>query len=701
MTKEAVATIEQIREPQKTTEALGGRAIATTVDELDSLFSQPGIDSVDRNTPEATAAQAKHDRRVAAEVAWLYERVYHDKKSAFDIAPTDTSTDRAPRHLETLDDNEEAVAPERRLGRLALDSLKKIDTYAALATPWIIDKFGGKSRDEHTAHQQYLDEKYATSEDDTWYKRGWNTAMRNRQRIRDRMLPYGVVGYIGAIAVSRAIPGALDMWDDWTGPRSVHADHDTLAVVHRYDTKMVVAGGAGQGHDAPDAEIQRKGLDNSIYIEEVRYSAEIGPVVGQDRMDQSAAGGTRDMYQKSIDDVRAGRDVHLVGYSEGSLVAIDTANAIAAENGGRLPDNVKLTLIGSPYTENGIFNSSFGRAADPMLDRMGIPTNRTLPPGTEVVYYDSDPYANGANMNASTLLKSFLEIQAGSHDIPGEGYIHEFTDASGVVHKVYTRDEAIVRLMQANGIHVQDTASANAAIRSFFPIGTNGEPLPADFRGGLAHTATALDHQIDPSGNTHVVRRIIEQMPEEFKVLGQSGFDSVNNISDAAARMANGEMDPMTGMGIINNEVNHLIGSIQAAIPNPEAGHTPVRDWGANAAGAVVKDYSGQDYTPQIRHGMDTTIAFAENTAQNFVQQQQSGAVPAPIEQLAPLVNNFVQDVVQPIIGSVAQAPAPTPPAAPQVGPAVEQIAPVVIPQVQDAINQGLNVLNGVLGDRR
>lgn len=404
---------------------------------------------------------------------------------------------------------------------------------------------------------------------------------------------------------------------------------DIGPVEHEFTSTMIVAGGFGQGPAelAPIGELRDKGFENGVNVEGVgvNYPGQMGLGAGEMSMDESAIIGEADMYAKYERSKSTGELVHLAGYSEGSLVATRTANRIAAENGGVLPDNVRVTLIGSPYQQYGIGNNVFGQALNPILDHMGIPLHERPPAGTEVVYMDTDPYANAANMNPTTLLKNLLTLPMGTHAIPDQVNMqsYTFTDNEGIIHTVYSGNEMLFQALELQGLHIADTASANAAINAFFPIGKNGEPLPADVRAGLAYSATAMDNQIAEAmglapGSVRVVQDIVANMPPEFKDLGQAGFDAVNNITTLGAEIAAGKIDPLTGFTKIMGEFQNFTTKLGVAIPNPEQGHTPVNDWGFNSARDITNNATGQNFSAEFNAAREESAEHLKKLAEEW-----------------------------------------------------------------------------------
>jgi hypothetical protein len=438
-----------------------------------------------------------------------------------------------------------------------------------------------------------------------------------------------------------------------------------------------------------------------VEIKGVHYSSNIGPVVGTEKMVDSAAGGTQDMYNQVIGDVHAGKNVELVGYSEGTLVALDTANRIAAGNGGTLPSNVKLTLVATPYAQGGIFDNPLtGGLVGSVLNEMGIPTDRKLPPGTVVKYYDSDIYANGGNMNPATLIKNTLGLAVGNHDIPDENDPHySFTDSDGVIHVVYSRNDQFLTVLEKSGIKIMDTENANKAIAAFFPIGKdeNGEFLKADVRAGMNYMAIAMDHQIDPSGNLHLVQDFMNSLPEEYKELGQRGMDGFNNIAEMAGKIQSGEVDPFTGFMSIMDSINSIMGGLQG-VNNIQGGgsnySSSYSSWQSYSASAVANFQSSnqQDFVPQFTALVQGYFSqfqgadFSSLVVAHDAQQPYGDYQPAIPDVQVPYSNNYSTDMAPQYDTPVFDTPsapapyeAPAETVTPYQAPAPEVSTPAVV----------------------
>lgn len=387
---------------------------------------------------------------------------------------------------------------------------------------------------------------------------------------------------------------------------------DMTPVTHDF-SNVIIAGGAGQGDPTGViGEMQAKGLHDGYNVEGVYYPAQIGPVVGMESMYNSGAVGTDDMYAKAIDDINAGRPTELIGYSEGSYVALHTANRIIAENGGVKPDNLSVTIIGAPYAQGGILgsNNAFANAAGPILDLIGIPKGEPVPPGTHVVYYDTDFWANSGNQVPTSMLRQLIELAAGGHAIPNpEDPSYTFTDSDGVIHTVYSRNDVILQALMDNaGLYVADTESANRAINDLFPL-DGSKPNVAKFQEDLALT---LEHQGDPVNV--FIGQFIRNLPPEYAILGQSAMDAFNDIAEGAAKIASGDLTG--GMNQITGAITNFMNSMNEIMPKPtgvaaQNTQAQVQQLLSSNITGLVQQTTGHNFSAQINGFMNLYQANA------------------------------------------------------------------------------------------
>lgn len=438
--------------------------------------------------------------------------------------------------------------------------------------------------------QKRLEKFEVTDEDSRWTK---TKKFLGRRAVLAGFAATSVTGLVAAMATTRGIELGAVLASD---------NINMLPVTYEF-SNIIIAGGAGQGDPTGViGEMQTKGLHDGFNIEGVYYPAQIGPVIGQETMYNSGVIGANEMYAKAIDDLNAGRPTELIGYSEGSYVALHTANRIIAENGGVKPDNLSVTIIGSPYAQGGILgsNNPFAKTAGPILDMMGIPKGETVPPGTHIVYYDTDFWANSGNQVPTTMLRQLIELAAGGHAIPDPNdSCYTFTDSDGVIHTVYSRNDVILQaLMDSTGLYVADTASANRAINDLFPLDGSG-PNVAQFKEDLI---TTLNHQGDPV--SLFMAQFVRNLPPEYTKLGQVSMDSFNTIAEGAARVGSG--DVIGGMQQIMAGITAFMNTLQEIAPRTNASvgaqntQAQVTQLLSSNITGLVQQITGRNFSTQI-----------------------------------------------------------------------------------------------------
>lgn len=449
--------------------------------------------------------------------------------------------------------------------------------------------------------QKRLEKLETSDEDSRWTK---TKKFLGRRAVLTAFAATSVTGLVAAMATTRGIELGAVLASD---------NINMLPVTHDF-SNIIIAGGAGQGDPTGViGEMQAKGFHDGYNVEGVYYPAEIGPVVGQETMFNSGAIGSNDMYAKAIDDLNAGRQTELIGYSEGSYVALHTANRIIAENGGVKPDNLSVTIIGSPYAQGGILgsNNPFAKTAGPILDMMGIPKGEPMPPGTHIVYYDTDFWANSGNQVPTTMLRQLIELAAGGHAIPDPNDpSYTFTDSDGVIHTVYSRNDVILQaLMDGTGLYIADTASANRAINDLFPL-DGGEPNVALFKEDLI---TTLQNQGDPL--SMYAAQFVRNLPPEYTKLGQGSMDAFNDIMEGGARVGSGDIvggmqQIMAGITRFMNTLNEIApqGTGGVGAENTRAQVTQLLS--SNITG-LVQQMTGRNFSAEINGFINLSQAGA------------------------------------------------------------------------------------------
>ncbi len=203
--------------------------------------------------------------------------------------------------------------------------------------------------------------------------------------------------------------------------------------------KCYVVGGAGdKTGDWARGVLQDQGRLNNCNngVENIWYPAEIGPFVGQMRMEDSVAIGVADLTNR-VNSTPNWIHQQLHGFSEGTEVVAQSANNTTSTN-------VTANLYGGPQGRTGIMNSAVVNdipLVKPILDAVGIPTDTPLNQRAGVnyvrIYNEGDGYANlqPQGLDPFALIDTAAGMVAdGTHQIPDPNapVSADFVDGDGV-----------------------------------------------------------------------------------------------------------------------------------------------------------------------------------------------------------------------------------------------------------------------------
>ena len=548
---------------------------------------------------------------------------------------------------------EEGLSPSREttrrgLGRRALSALARMDKGLAYAGAWTISKLPTTmSLDERKEYEEGLAQQYAADENDSRWQAAKKYYGRNKLKILDRILPYGLVTGLGALALNKVMPYAIEfggnagrtasgVYDDLTGPRKVTLDADTMSSVidytpveYTYDSKAILIGGRGDTsgiylYNAMDAQGALAGSS----VEMVDNPAGIAPVdpVRMDVSAEIAAAGAFDYYDPNSPTVQT-----IYGYSEGSAGAIDAYERIVASNNGIKPDNLELVLIGSPYAQGGFFHSDYVGVASPVLDSFGIPTDKRVPEGATVIYSPNDIWANGDNQSFLGMMSQLADLEKG-HQVDVNGEFYEKIDSDGVRHLI-KKDAAHPLAELAESRNIPLPPGVSEILQQVAPVnnGLSDEVPQPNAYAAFDMTGDLINQQT----GTTIGSTIIDSVPQEIKDVTQSSLVAVNNIPNTAAGIANGTISPQEG-------IPQIMGQVQDVVTDVTRAAQPFLD-------ALSGSGTG------VHRGVGANVA------------------PLP-----------------PVVAPVIEAPAPVIPQAPAI--------PNLPPEAGQMINDGMNILNQFLG---
>jgi hypothetical protein len=559
----------------------------------------------------------------------------------------------------------------RALGRVATSPMrgfKKADNWLSLKSMVVLGKMPGmKTTEELNAAYHKRQEKYAAHDSDSFLKGRLKHFMRNREKY----MLYGVPMAMGAVALSRLM--AFDHALHMAAPRGVTIDASQINVEPTvYKSSMIVAGGRGQPDGIPMGDLQSAGFSEGVNVQSVHYPAQIAPLDAMS-MNDSTNIGVDDMYGQAKALMKAGQPVNLFGYSEGSAVAKETADRLMAENNGHLPPGVTLTVVGSPYGLGGALdgNNPFTKGiSGAIINQVGIPAGgQPLPPGTHVVYYDSDFWANSSGQTTTSMLRQLVELGFGGHAMPNPNDpSYTFTDVQGVIHTVYTHNDVILQsLMDNNGLYVADTVSANKAINDILPLDRSRPNVAA----AIQDLATTLEHQPDPA--SQFAGQFIRSLPPEYARLGQAGMDAFNKITEGGAKIQAG--DVIGGFNEIQDGFNDFFKGVNAAFPHDAAKDQLFQQQLVTGVNGLLQQATGHDFTQPINEIVGMFSGGGSQGGNNsltalphLLDQFQDIAKTAPATPVsAPTGNNFMKPLTDIMNTLIHPANQPAPGAAPSL----------------------------------
>lgn len=404
---------------------------------------------------------------------------------------------------------------------------------------------------------------------------------------------------------------------------------------------VFVAGGAGNGNNAPIKQILEGGLANGIHTEQITHAGQIGPFVGQLTMEQTVQDGARNNYGRVLRALDDG-PVNLAGFSEGASVNRQIAWDIYNEL-GYWPEGLKITEVDGPNHPGSIFYSKYTHGiTGAILDQAGIDRDTTYPPGANVeyVYFGDDAWAGNGNENPLTFIKNLVELGAGAHDIPDltdphfdEKYtLVRMQDGDGRWHNVIVRKvDPIIDAIQRAGIHVMDPETATKAINAFFPQNydpNSTEPPRADVRAGLQYAAEALNAQF----NTTIFTDIVANLPDDLKQFLDDGWNGINTMADAIMTAANNPTPEniANALNVVKNQWYKIFGDGQQVLDNA-SGDT--KQTIVETVRAQLLKATGIDFGTQLNQLADGIEQFANDLIAKTAQNIQEATAQAKAQQ--------------------------------------------------------------------
>ncbi len=476
----------------------------------------------------------------------------------------------------------------RALGRIGLGRFaKKVDRFLTLATTHV-----ESTKDDWDNANAFYADKYMNKRGDGFFMRGWNAIRRNQLKVK----AYGIGGTLGALALSRGAPYIAEVAQDAANAVADTARHaadnvsDTATDVYNavVGPREVTVGGGGQydlaansivttpmehemtpdqpivlamgGHTQGDAGGSGyvASLENARIIEpgqevrEVDWSAQMGlPGETIDMKTSDAEGAAR--LKDAIADA-GGSPVRVLSFSQGTQATLRALNDIAAQNGGRLPDNLEVVLIGGPSGERGMSNNNVVGMVNPLLHALNFEIDQPIPPGGKitVVTHINDVFGNSAGQSGAF---TGVMALAPSHVVDGE-ILYTYTE-NNITYVVKGRADGLNHplsdIARAHGVPV------NPELDNFFnkavPRTELGEPIrytnvaeATDALEAYAETQTghtgmasgAINAAMNPE-RTHDLQTItdLQKIPDQIAEMTQNPASIPKNLNDIHNQAAN------------------------------------------------------------------------------------------------------------------------------------------------------------------
>lgn len=308
----------------------------------------------------------------------------------------------------------------------------KLRTYASEAGLFLVatsmtDKITTRLRDGRARREAT----YAVEEGDSRITRTRKFLGRNALRIAA-----GTMAGLGmTVAVGLRAKYGLEASSPLSGVDTADHFSSNLDISPAADTRYLVGGRLDDHGTALDAVMTNlKGHDAHQTVR-VEYPADIAPAPGDKYTLAESSKIASDKLYTAYKNSN-GKTIELIGYSEGTQGVQDAANRIAAENGGVLPSNVKVTLIATPNAHTtGAFNNELIQSSQPILEAFGIDTTRPIPQGAHVLAMDTDFWANSGNKPVTTQVSQLIGLAGDGHRAPEDGMRSTVRVIDGVTYE--------------------------------------------------------------------------------------------------------------------------------------------------------------------------------------------------------------------------------------------------------------------------
>lgn len=407
----------------------------------------------------------------------------------------------------------------------------------------------------------------------------------------------------------------------------------TGEVVHALEPRTYVFGGHTQGlaHESgfvqslSDARVTQPG-ENVIGKD---WSAQMGMPGENITMVQSDIEGGQQVAD-AINDA-GGQPVKFVFFSQSTEAGLRGLNEAAAMNGGKVPGNVEVVLIGGPSGDLGLGKNQNISLARPFLDAAGLEINQPIPPGAKITVRTdiADVFGNGGNQSLWTL--GTMAIGPGHQVVgPGNGVLISSYEKDGINYEIWGDPQGvnhpITRALRNAGVPITPQAEelANAAA----PITMPGQPTQYPDGPNVVRKAGAAADSYIPNSNGAATAAADKAMENPLLNNVATQIGGLPKSVDELSRI--GQQDPLTAMNTIGNftkDLQNTVASFGNILQNPQG----AINGGIDAANAAIHQAGAPMVTlPHLQEAAPVAPAapapapVAPNIAPQFQEAQQN-----------------------------------------------------------------------------
>lgn len=454
------------------------------------------------------------------------------------------------------------------LGRGALSVMKlparavsKVNQAASVANVEILSRIPGfDSKEEKIEKARIREEKYRfRDDDDEWTK--WKKRFGRNTIKAAAWTPVVLMGIAGTSSLVKPFIPLI----------TEHLPIESLPFMRTVQATDIVIGGHTQGD--PNASgyvqsLQTAGIyDPSHNNVDINWSAQMGGLPGDTMpMNVSDAQGAQQVYDAVQN--AGGAPVRIISFSQGTEATSLALNQIAAENGGRVPDNVTVILAGTPSGDLGIGNNPVTNGVmGSFLDQIGFQTKVPIPPGAHVIVRTdiADPFGNGGHQS---VLKVGEMLMGPGHQVdgPDNSVLLSTYQKGGVTYEVWGDpqgiNDPIMRAMRNAGIPV--TPQADKLMNDFLPYTPPNAPGP--LYGNANQVMNDLPGAIDSQTHVPGLGNATVNAMQAVDPNARGDMQSYLNLEKIPDQLADAQANPQNAPADVQAATNEGMGAVTTTL---------------------------------------------------------------------------------------------------------------------------------------